>query len=124
MFVGDGSKQMNCVYVEDVVQAAMLASSLAPAGARTTSPTGRPRRDFISFIADSGRCRCPGRCRRPRRGGLLHGRVGRASVGVQQAPLMNISRLRFLYYNQYYSIERAREELGYPPQYTYQEGLP
>ena len=31
---------------------------------------------------------------------------------------MNISRLRFLYYNQAYSIERAKGELGYAPRYT------
>ena len=45
-------------------------------------------------------------------------------VGVKQAPLMNISRLRFLYYNQAYSIERARSELGYAPRYTIRDGLP
>ena len=37
---------------------------------------------------------------------------------------MNISRLRFLYYNQHYSIARARAELGYAPRFTYREGLP
>ena len=37
---------------------------------------------------------------------------------------MNISRLRFLYYNQAYSIERARAELGYAPRYTIGDGLP
>ena len=32
--------------------------------------------------------------------------------------------MKFLYYNQYYSIEKARRELGYAPRYSYREGLP
>ena len=49
--------------------------------------------------------------------------VGRM-LGFKQAPLMNISRLRFLYYKQHYSIAKSRRELGYTPRITYAEGLP
>ena len=49
--------------------------------------------------------------------------VARA-VGAKTPPPLNRSRLRFLYYNQRYSIEKARRELGYEPQVSYREGLP
>ena len=49
--------------------------------------------------------------------------VARA-VGAKSPPPLNRSRLRFLYYNQRYSIEKARRELGYDPQVSYREGLP
>ena len=56
--------------------------------------------------------------------GCYGSEYGARLLGVKTAPLMNISRLRFLYYNQYYSIEKAKRELGYAPRYTYREGLP
>ena len=43
---------------------------------------------------------------------------------AKTAPLLNKSRLRFLYYNQRYSIEKARSELGYEPQFSFRTGLP
>jgi nucleoside-diphosphate-sugar epimerase len=49
--------------------------------------------------------------------------VSRAA-GAKTPPPLNRSRLRFLYYNQRYSIEKARQELGYDPQISYREGLP
>jgi hypothetical protein len=39
-------------------------------------------------------------------------------------PRLNVTRMKFLYYNQHYSIEKARRELGYTPRFTYREGLP
>ena len=46
------------------------------------------------------------------------------AAGAKSPPPLNRSRLRFLYYNQRYSIEKARRELGYEPQISYREGLP
>lgn len=49
--------------------------------------------------------------------------VARA-VRAKSPPPLNRSRLRFLHYNQRYSIEKARRELGYDPRVAYREGLP
>jgi nucleoside-diphosphate-sugar epimerase len=43
---------------------------------------------------------------------------------AKEPPLLNRGRMKFLYYNQHYSIEKARRELGYTPKSTYREGLP
>jgi nucleoside-diphosphate-sugar epimerase len=129
MFVGDGTKQMNCVYVDDVVQAGMLASSVAGISGRAYNITDGQipeLKDFVGLIAEY--CNLPMPTRRVPpilavAGCYTSEHVGHL-IGVKQAPLMNISRLRFLYYNQAYSIERARTELGYAPRYTIREGLP
>ncbi len=129
MFVGDGSKQMNCVYVEDVVQAAMAASVAPGVTGRAYNITDGQipaLKDFIGFIAEYCELPMPTRHVPPLlavAGCYTSEHVGHL-VGVKQAPLMNISRLRFLYYNQAYSIERARQELGYAPCYTIRDGLP
>jgi nucleoside-diphosphate-sugar epimerase len=129
MFVGDGTKQMNCVYVEDVVQAAMAASVASGVSGRAYNITDGQipaLKDFIGFIAEYCELPMPARHVPPMlavAGCYASEYVGHL-VGVKQAPLMNISRLRFLYYNQAYSIERASRELGYAPRYTIREGLP
>ena len=46
------------------------------------------------------------------------------AAGAKRPPPLNRSRLRFLYYNQHFSIEKARRELGYDPRISYREGLP
>ena len=54
-FVGDGSKQMNCVYVDDVVQATLLASSSAARSGSVyniTDGSTPALRDFIGFIVE------------------------------------------------------------------------
>jgi nucleoside-diphosphate-sugar epimerase len=128
-FVGDGSKQMNCVYVDDVVQATLLASDCAAGSGAVYNITDGATpalRDFIAFIADYRKLPMP--TRRVPPAVAVAGCYASEYVGhwlhVKRAPLMNISRLRFLYYNQHYSISRARQQLGYGPRFTYRDGLP
>jgi nucleoside-diphosphate-sugar epimerase len=129
MFVGDGSKQMNCVYIDDVADLALLAGDSPRANGQAynvTDGTQTALRDFIGLIASALNLPMPTRKVTPMvavAGCYTSERVARW-LHVKQAPLMNISRLRFLYYNQYYSIDKARRELGYAPRYTYREGLP
>jgi nucleoside-diphosphate-sugar epimerase len=127
-FVGDGSKQMNCVYVDDVVQATLLASSVARSGTayNITDGTNPALRDFIGFMTDYLKLPMP--TRRVPPAIAVAGCYASEYVGhllhVKNAPMLNISRLRFLYYNQHYSIDRARRELGYSPKVSYRDGLP
>jgi 2-alkyl-3-oxoalkanoate reductase len=128
-FIGDGSKQMNSIYVDDVVQAALLAGDTPAAAGQVyniTDDAKTPIRDFVSFVAGYLNIPAPTR----------HVPVPLAVLGTnvletyarlthaKKPPLLNRSRLRFLYYNQYYSIDKARQELGYSPRFTYREGLP
>jgi len=128
MYIGDGSKQMNCVYVEDVAAAAVLAATVPGATGQAYNITDGSQttlREFISFITDRVGLPAPTRQVPPPiavAGCYTAERVGRL-LGLRQAPMMNISRLRFIYYNQYYSIEKARRELGYAPRVGYREGL-
>jgi len=83
-------------------------------------------REFVTFIAEYIGVPCPTR--------HVPGVVAKAAAAVMEAvarargatspPPLNRSRLRFLYYNQRYSIEKARHELGYEPLVSYREGLP
>jgi nucleoside-diphosphate-sugar epimerase len=128
-FVGDGSKELNTVYVDDVANAALLADeTLRAAGEVYNITDGRNTslREFINFIADYLELPQPTKQIPPA--------VARAAAGVfetvarvshsKNTPLMNKSRLRFLCFNQGYSIEKARHELGYEPRFSYREGLP
>jgi nucleoside-diphosphate-sugar epimerase len=129
MFVGDGSKDMNCVYVDDVVQVALLAGSNPAANGQAYNVTDGSRtrlRDFVGFIANMLQLPMPKRRVPPPLAviGCYGSEYAARLLGVKEAPLMNISRLRFLYYNQYYSIAKARRELGYAPRFTCREGLP
>jgi 2-alkyl-3-oxoalkanoate reductase len=128
-FVGDGSKELNTVYVGDVVRAALLADETPHAAGQVYNITdGRNTtlREFVSFIAEYIGVRCPTR-RVPgfvaKPGAAIMEAVARAG-GSTSPPPLNKGRLRFLHYNQRYSIEKARSELGYEPLVSYREGLP
>ncbi len=129
VFVGEGSKEMNTVYVDDVVQAALLAADAPDAAGQVYNVTdGRNTtiREFANFIADALGVPRPTR--------QLPVPLAKGATGVLEtlaraaraktSPPLNRSRLRFLYFNQRYSIEKARRELGYEPRLSYREGLP
>jgi nucleoside-diphosphate-sugar epimerase len=129
MFVGDGGKQMNCVYIDDLADVALLAGSAPAANGQAYNVTDGTRtklRDFITFIAQALQLPVPTRKVPPAMAvvGCYASEYLARLLRVKSAPLMNISRLRFLYYNQYYSIDKARRELGYAPRFSYREGLP
>jgi nucleoside-diphosphate-sugar epimerase len=129
LYVGDGTKQMNCVYIDDLAKAALLAGSKPEAAGHAynvTDGSRTPLREFVTFVADS--LHFPAPTRRVPAPLAVVGCYGSEYLArlfrIKEAPLMNISRLRFLYYNQSYSIEKARRGLGYTPRFTYREGLP
>jgi nucleoside-diphosphate-sugar epimerase len=128
-FVGDGTKQMNCVYIDDVADIAVKAGTAPDAVGQAynvTDGTDTKLRDFIALIAGAFNLPMPTRKVPPAVAvvGCYASEYGARLLRVKKAPMMNISRLRFLYYNQYYSIDKARRELGYAPRFSYREGLP
>jgi 2-alkyl-3-oxoalkanoate reductase len=128
-FIGDGSKEMNCIFIDDLARAAVLAGSAAGLNREAfnlTDDTRTTLREFVTCIAEWLNVPAPTRKVPPVVAvpGCYAAERAARLLGVKQAPLMNISRLRFLYYNQHYSIAKARRVLRYAPQVTYREGLP
>jgi nucleoside-diphosphate-sugar epimerase len=128
-FVGDGSKQMNTIYIDDVAQAALLADQKPEAAGQVYNLTDDQRttiKEFITFMANYLHVPVPARSL-PVPLAVVAANALESFARLTHAkkpPLLNRSRLRFLYYNQYYSVEKARRELGYAPRFTYREGLP
>jgi nucleoside-diphosphate-sugar epimerase len=129
VYIGDGSKLLNISYVDDVVQAALLADSTHAATGQAynlTDGTETSLRTFVEFICQQLGIPAPSRQIPPPvawaacRGAEAVARALRA----KEAPRFNRGRMRFLYYNQRYCIGKARRELGYRPRFTYREGLP
>jgi nucleoside-diphosphate-sugar epimerase len=128
-YVGDGDILLNKVYIEDVVQAALLAQSNAEVAAQVYNLTDGDTtslRDFVTFIADYLGIPAPTRRVTPAGAWMLcHTAESLARLlRAKGPPRYNRARLKFVYYNQDYSIEKARRELGYAPRYSYREGLP
>jgi len=128
-FAGRGGKEMNTVYIDDVAQAALLADETPGAAGEAYNITDGQNttiREFATFIAEYLGLPPPTRevpVPIVKYGSIAMESVWRA-VRAKDPPLLNKSRLRFLYYNQNYSIAKARRELGYEPRVDYRAGLP
>lgn len=128
-FAGDGGKQMNTVYIDDVAQAALLADQTPGAAGQVYNITDGQNttiREFSTFVAEYLRIPPPTReipVPVVKYGSIVMESLWRA-VRAKNPPVLNKSRLRFLYSNQAFSIEKARRELGYEPRVDYREGLP
>jgi nucleoside-diphosphate-sugar epimerase len=129
VFVGDGTKLLNLIYVDDFVQAVLLAAANEEAAGQVynlTDGTQTSLREFVTFICEHEGIQPPTRSIPPILGWSITyaleslARVRRAEA----APRLTRGRMKFLYYNQFFSIDRARRELGFAPRFTYREGLP
>jgi nucleoside-diphosphate-sugar epimerase len=128
-YVGDGSKLLNIVHVDDLAGAAMLAESVPQAAGQAfnvTDGTETSLRAFVEFLCQLLEIPAPRRrLPVPVAWTLCYAsELGTRLVRSQRAPRLNRGRLKFLHYNQHYSIERARRLLGYRPRLTYRQGLP
>lgn len=128
-YVGDGSKLLNLSYVDDVARAMCLAAGEPKAAGEAynlTDGTATSLRDFVA-----GLCRALGipaptkKIPPPVAFAAAYGveRMARARR-ANPAPRLTVGRMRFLYYNQHYSGEKAQRELGYTAEFTYLEGIP
>jgi nucleoside-diphosphate-sugar epimerase len=128
-YVGDGSKLLNLSYVDDVAQAMLLAAgepSAVGEAYNLTDGTETSLREFVECLCGHLGLPAPTKRIPPAVGwaaayaveGLARARRAR------EAPRLSRGRMRFLYFNQHYSGEKAQRELGYRPQFTYREGIP
>ena len=128
-YVGDGSKLLNLSYVDDVARAMLLAAGEPPAVGEAynlTDGTETSLRAFVECLCDHLGIPAPAKHVPPPVGWLAaYAAEGLARVRrATEAPRLSRGRMRFLYYNQHYSGEKAERELGYRPRYTYREGVP
>jgi len=129
VYVGDGSKLLNLSYVDDVARAMLLAAGDANAAGEAYNITDGTETSLRAFV--EGLCAPLGipaptkKIPPPVAWAAAYGveRLARARK-AKEAPRLTLGRMRFLYYNQHYSGEKAQRELGYHPQFTYREGIP
>ncbi len=128
-YVGDGSKLLNLSYVDDVAQAMLLAAAHPSAVGEAynlTDGTKTSLRDFVECLCGHLGLPAPTKHIPPPIGWAAAFAVEALARArrAKAAPRLSRGRMRFLYYNQHYSGEKAQRELGYRPEFTYREGLP
>ncbi|MCA1844971.1 MAG: NAD-dependent epimerase/dehydratase family protein [Actinobacteria bacterium] len=127
-YVGDGTKLLNLSYVDDVAAAMLLAATVPAAAGQTynvTDGTETSLRDFVEFLCRELGIPAPTkRIPPPVAFAACYAAEALARARrAKQAPRLSRGRMRFLYYNQLYSGDKARRQLGYRPRYTYREGI-
>ena len=128
-YVGDGSKLLNLSYVDDVAAAMLLAAgepSAVGEAYNLTDGTETSLREFVECLCSHLGISAPTKQIPPPVGwAAAYAVEGLArALRAKEAPRLSRGRMRFLYYNQHYSGEKAQRELGYRPQFTYREGVP
>lgn len=129
VYVGDGSKILNLVYIDDLLQALLLARDRREAAGQVynlTDGTKTSLRQYVAYLSEQLGIQAPTRKMPP----MVAWTICYVLEFVTwlrrstEPPPLNITRMKFLYYNQDYSVEKLRQELGYAPRFTYREGLP
>lgn len=128
-YIGDGRRALNCIFVGNLVEAALLAMEKPEAVGRiynVTDGEAVSKRRFIEAAADG-----VGVPRPPALGVPLwvarivaewmESRARRR--GDKEPPRLTQARLKFLGLDLDFSIERARRELGYKPGVRFDEGM-
>jgi 2-alkyl-3-oxoalkanoate reductase len=127
-FLGSGEQLLNNTYVGNVVEAVLLAicrDDILGEPFNITDPRLVTKRQFVTAIT--------------RRAGLHEPTksvplpVARAAakvlealyraLGKQEAPVPSMATIKFLGLNLDYSIDKARNRLGYDPPTTFEEGM-
>jgi 2-alkyl-3-oxoalkanoate reductase len=128
-YIGGGKGAMNCIYVGNLVEAAMLAVEKPEAVGQIYNLTDGEvvsKRRFIDSIADGVGLPRP----KPVSVPLWLARImawwmeRRArKKNSPKAPRLTQGRLKFLGLNLDFSIEKAKRELGYRPRWNFDEGM-
>jgi nucleoside-diphosphate-sugar epimerase len=128
-YIGRGRRAMNCIYVGNLVEAALLAMERTEAVGQVYNLTdGEPvsKRRFIEALADGTGVPRP----RPVWVPLWLARIiawhmerDARRRNSPRAPRLTQGRLKLLGLNLDFSIEKAKRELGYRPRYSFDEGM-
>jgi nucleoside-diphosphate-sugar epimerase len=128
-WIGGGKRALNCIYVGNLVEAALLAVEKPEAVGQIYNLTDGEfvsKRRFILGVADGMGLPRP----KPVGVPLWMARVMAWSMerkarkrGDPEPPRLTQGRLKFLGLNLDFSIEKAKRELGYRPRWSFDEGL-
>jgi nucleoside-diphosphate-sugar epimerase len=128
-YIGGGRLAMNCIFVGNLVDAALLAMDKPEAVGRVfnlTDGEAVSKRRFIEATADGVGVPRPPRLGPP----LWLARIAAAWMessarrrGDKEPPQLTQGRLKFLGLSLDFSIEKARRELGYQPRFSFDEGM-
>jgi len=127
-YFGSGDQALNCIYVKNLVAAIFLAAEKPEAVGEVFNVTDGQRiskRDFIGTTARLAGLKEPTRHIPLKLAWVLAvvvEKIARAR-GRKTAPLINKARYKFLGLNLDYSIDKARNVLGYQPPYDWKTGL-
>jgi nucleoside-diphosphate-sugar epimerase len=128
LHIGSGQNPISLCYVGNLVEALIRAARSPHDDGRVYHICDGPpvtRVELVNHLADElGLLR-------PRRHlyvwfakALMHLMEWKAhAVGAENAPLLNRFRVKFLHTPLSFSIARAKEELGYGPAFTFEEGM-
>ena len=129
LYIGDNRRAMNCIFVENLVDAALLAMEKPEAVGQIynlTDGEAVSKRRFIEAVADGFGVSKPFWLGVP----LWTSRFTAwwmeglwRAVGAKAAPPLTQGRLKFLGLNLDFSIEKAKRELGYQPRVSFEEGM-
>ena len=127
-YIGDGSTPFSLVYVENLVEAMMLAAAKPEAVGQVcmiTDGQAVTRRQIIETIAEGFGIEKPTKCVPLWLAKTLcpvFEFFGKLS-GSKKPPLLNRFRLKFMTTPMTFNISKARQLLGYRPTFSTQEGL-
>lgn len=128
VYVGRGTKLLNLSYVDDVASALLLAAVTPGISGRAyniTDGTETSLRGFVELLCAEAGLPAPTR-RIPSAVAWPASYAAEALARARraaEAPRLSRGRMRFLYFDQHYSGDKARRELGYQPRFTYREGI-
>jgi nucleoside-diphosphate-sugar epimerase len=129
LYIGDNRRAMNCIFVENLVDAALLAMEKPQAIGQIynlTDGEAVSKRRFIEAVANGVGVPKPFSLGVPLwtsrftawwMEGLWRG------IGAKAVPPLTQGRLKFLGLNLDFSIEKAKRELGYRPRVSFDEGM-
>jgi nucleoside-diphosphate-sugar epimerase len=128
-YLGNRSRVMNTIYVDNLIEAMFLAVEKPDAVGQVYNLTdGEPvsKRRFIEALADGVGVPRP----RPVPVPLFIARplarwmeTRARRQGASEPPVLTQARVKFLGLNLDFSIEKARRELGYRPRFSFDEGM-
>lgn len=127
-YFGDGSARLDQVAVANVAHAVMLALVAKDTTDRVfniTDGSDVTRKVFVETIADLARLPRPRTMIPKKLGWILASmcdRVGRA-LKLKNPPALSKARYKFLALNLQFSIERAKQQLGYRPIQSFHQGM-